>query len=139
MSKLYKNYVLLKIQNPEKYYLFKSGIFYIFLDSDAIIMSKVLNLKLTNLNSLIKKCGFPINSEEKYFNILKSCNYDIEIIELCTSSLISLNNYINEKKYLSIIDEFLKVNIDELSVSKAYYWLNELQIKFKKLRKTSNS
>ena len=71
MSKLYKNYILLKLQNSEKFYLFKCGLFYIFIDSDAEIMSKVLKLKLTNLNSLIKKCGFPVNSCNKYFNILK--------------------------------------------------------------------
>lgn len=65
MSKLYNQYVILKVNNPNKFFLFKSGIFFIFLDEDAKIMSKVLNLKLSNLNADILKCGFPENSLDK--------------------------------------------------------------------------
>ena len=50
-SKLYANYVSLKIKSPYKKYLFKSGIFYIFIDDDAKELHKLLNLKLGNLNS----------------------------------------------------------------------------------------
>lgn len=57
MSKLYKQYVSLKIKDSNKMYLFKCGIFYIFLDEDAKIMSKFLDLKLTNLNSVVVKCS----------------------------------------------------------------------------------
>ena len=35
MSKLFNNYILLKSQDCNKFYLFKSGIFYIFLDADV--------------------------------------------------------------------------------------------------------
>lgn len=139
MSKLYKNYVLLKIQNSEKMYLFKSGLFYIFLDSDAEIMSKILNLKLTNLNSYIKKCGFPVNSGEKYFRILKNTEYNIEVIESTNCNSISLNNYISEKKYSSIISEFLKINIDELSIPEAFDCLHNLHKKFTQIKTDSNS
>lgn len=59
MSKLIKMYKNLKTQNSEKIYLFKSGIFYIFLDEDAREMSKALDFKLTNLNDEFVKCGFP--------------------------------------------------------------------------------
>ena len=45
MSKLYKKYMSLKINDSSKVYLFKSGIFYIFLDDDARTMSPILNLK----------------------------------------------------------------------------------------------
>lgn len=81
MSKLYKKYISLKIENPNKIYLFKVGIFYIFLDDDARLMSTILKLKLTKLNSVIFKCGFPVNSSEKYFNLLKKYNYDICIVD----------------------------------------------------------
>ena len=77
MGKLYKKYISLKIENPNKIYLFKVGIFYIFLDDDARLMSSVLELKLTKFNSVIYKCGFPVNSSEKYFNLLKKYNYAI--------------------------------------------------------------
>lgn len=59
MSKLYEKYKSLKSENNDKLYLFKSGIFYIFLDEDAKKMSNFLNLKLTNLNESICKCRFP--------------------------------------------------------------------------------
>ena len=81
MSKLYKKFISLKIENPNKIYLFKVGIFYIFIDDDARLMSTILNLKLTKLNSVIPKCGFPISSSKKYFDMLKKYNYDICIIE----------------------------------------------------------
>ena len=56
-SKLYNTYISLKIQRPYKKYLFKSGIFYIFIDDDVKELHKLLNLKLGNLNSKIVKCG----------------------------------------------------------------------------------
>ena len=66
MSKLYNQYINLKANNPEKYFLFKNGLFFIFLDDDAKLMSQLLNLKLSPLNANIVKCGFPENSLEKY-------------------------------------------------------------------------
>ena len=45
MSKLYKKYKLLKENNSDKLYLFECGIFYIFIHTDAIIMSQFLILK----------------------------------------------------------------------------------------------
>lgn len=53
MSKLYQTYAALKMQNSSQLYLFKSGIFYIFLDEDAKLISTKFNLKLTNLNSML--------------------------------------------------------------------------------------
>ena len=71
MSKLYQTYVALKVQDSTQLYLFKSGIFYIFLDDDAKLISSLFNLKLTNLNSAIMKCGFPTSQLEKYSNLFK--------------------------------------------------------------------
>ena len=62
MSKLFNNYILLKSQDCNKFYLFKSGIFYIFLDADARSMSQQFGFKLSNLNNSVVKCGFPTNS-----------------------------------------------------------------------------
>ena len=53
MSKLYNKYLSLKQLDASKFYLFKSGIFYIFLDDDAKIVSEKLGLKLTYLNENI--------------------------------------------------------------------------------------
>ena len=134
MSKLYKKYVLLKINNPQKIYLFECGIFYIFIDEDAKLMSKILNLKLTLLNSVIFKCGFPVNSINKYLQILKNSNYNIEIVPSDNfSSPISINNFAISKKIEKIIYDFLKHDINSLSISQSFDLLNDLQIKFRKI------
>ena len=128
MSKLYKKYILLKINNSKKLYLFKCGIFYIFIDEDAKIMSKELNLKL------IMKCGFPVNSSDKYFNILKNLNYDIEIISSDNyCSPINLNNYITLEKLNSIINDFINIDVTNLSIEEAFNLLINLQNKFKQI------
>lgn len=80
MSKLYDKYLKLKSSDNSKMYLFESGKFYIFIDSDAKDISKITTLKLTNLTSDIVKCGFPSNSLDKYIEIFNNLNLDIEVI-----------------------------------------------------------
>jgi DNA mismatch repair ATPase MutS len=81
-SKLYQKYISLKTDDPDSKYLFKSSIFYIFISDDARIIAPILNLKLTNLNSHIKKCGFPVNSLNKYLERFKELNISIKIVDL---------------------------------------------------------
>lgn len=82
MSKLFNKYLELKhTQDEETYYLFKSGIFYIFISDDAKYMSNLLNLKLVNLNEDVVKCGFPSNNLTKYLNILSENNINFKIID----------------------------------------------------------
>lgn len=127
MSKLYKQYVLLKINNPNKFYLFKSGIFFIFIDEDAKEMSRVLNLKMSNLNSDIVKCGFPYNSLDKYMNILNSLNYNVEIITPQDNSVFNYNNYVVNSKIESLMNDIINTDIDKLSISQAYDFLYKIQ------------
>ncbi|MCI9063867.1 MAG: hypothetical protein HFJ17_04625 [Clostridia bacterium] len=126
MSKLYNQYIMLKINNPSKYFLFKSGMFYIFLDEDAKLMSKVLNLKLSALNADIVKCGFPHNSLEKYLNILNTLNYDVEIV-LGNNPILN-NNILN-----NLITDVLETDIDKLSISQAYDFLYKIQNEISKI------
>ena len=132
MSKLYKKYVLLKISNPKKIYLFESGIFYVFIHDDALLMCNILNLKLTNLNSTIMKCGFPVKSLNRYLPILKNLEYDIEIVPANEHySPSSITNYLTSKNLELIINNFLKIDITSLSISQAFDLLNDLKTKFK--------
>ena len=134
MSKLYKKYVLLKIKNSSKIYLFECGIFYVFIDADAKLMSSLLNLKLTPLNSAIMKCGFPVKYASKYFNILKTLNYNIEIVpadEKCSPA--DVTSYIASQSCNAIIQDFLKVSIDSLSIGQAFDLLYELQNNFNQI------
>lgn len=84
MSKLYDIYSSLKSNEPKSdktLYLFKSGIFFILIDEDAKIASKILNLKITFLTENIVKCGFPISSLEKYSSIIQHTDYKFQIID----------------------------------------------------------
>lgn len=94
MGSIYNKYVKLK-ENDDKYlYLFKSGNFYIFLDEDAIKVSRVTLLKLTNYSNDIYKCGFPVSSIDKYLELFENLNLKVKVVE---------NNSID--KYLSTIKE----------------------------------
>ena len=65
MSKIYDKYIELKTSpnyQENTLYLFKSGLFFIFIDKDAQIVSNILNLKLSHLNETILKCGFPVQA-----------------------------------------------------------------------------
>lgn len=50
MSKLLTMYNNLKKQNSETIYLFKVGLFYNFLKDDALTISNLINLKVSNLS-----------------------------------------------------------------------------------------
>ena len=129
MGKLYKKYISLKIENPNKIYLFKVGIFYIFLDDDARLMSSVLKLKLTKFNSVIYKCGFPVNSSEKYFNLLKKYNYDICIIDEY-EIYSTIDTYKSNQEIKKIALKIVSIDINSLSISDAFELLSELQKSF---------
>lgn len=135
-SKLYKKYLSLKIEDSSYFYLFKSGVFFIFISDDAKIIAPLLNLKLTNLNSVIMKCGFPVNSSEKYFRKMKELNLKIQIVTLKdNSSNYDFEKYLDTKEMIEIIDNFLNVDIDNLSISQSFDLLYDLQNKFKNFRK----
>lgn len=131
-SKLYQKYLSLKNEDSTSYYLFQSGIFYIFIADDAVKIAPILDLKLTNLNANIMKCGFPVSSTEKYFRKFKELNLNVKVIALNDMShTSSAKEHINIIKSNKIIDEFLKINIDNLSISQAFDLLYNLQDKLK--------
>lgn len=138
MSKLYKSYVALKVKDCSKFYLFKSGIFYIFLDEDARTMSSVLGLKLGNLTPSIQKCGFPCSSLEKYMEKLKDTKYKIHIV--CDSDFdqsIEAQSFINNQSLKNILENFIATDIDSLSISQAFDLLYNLQKNFKEIIKVT--
>ena len=126
-SKLYTNYVSLKIKSPYKKYLFKSGIFYIFIDDDAKELHKLLNLKLGHLNSNIVKCGFPVNSLDKYMKLLTQYGYAVEIVDFSTNSLFNYEEYLFKTKIHNFIDKISSLETNKLSISQAYDFLEELK------------
>lgn len=101
MSKIYDKYVELKNKDSSKIYLFLCGNFYIVLDSDAIMLNEMFDMKLTKFSNLCDKCGFPKNSIEKYINMFNEHNIKYEIIE--------------NKDKLDIIREKVSVDINNMS------------------------
>lgn len=125
MSKLYDIYKKLKNENNETIYLFKSGVFYICLDDDAKTLSKIYNLKLTNLNVDIVKCGFPCSSFDKYYKLFINDNINFKIIE--NNTIFDGSDYLQNKTLLSLLEKINQVSVDNLSVSEAYRFIEEIK------------
>ena len=127
MSKLFLMYDFLKKQNPNTIFLFKSGIFYLAIDQDAMYLSELLNLKLTPLNKDVVKCGLPSNSLEKYLKIFKAINLNVKIINPEKNISYSPKEYEQDKSVKKILNDIQNININELSVSEAYQMLETLK------------
>ena len=115
MSRLYNKYLELKKEDSNKYYLFRSGNFYIFLSDDAKRISDITMLKCSNFAKEVIKCGFPCNSLDKYLNLFKNLNIDVFVIE----------SDIDNKEI--IINKIKNVDIDNTSPIKALNILSELK------------
>ena len=126
MSKLYQTYIALKVQDSTQLYLFKSGIFYIFLDEDAKLISSLFNLKLTNLNSMIMKCGFPTSQIEKYTELFKKANLSFKIIDTANNSLYSPKEFILNKNLETFLSKIASVKAYDLSISSAYDFIDKI-------------
>lgn len=126
MSKLYERYLSLKKQDPSILYLFKSGIFYIFLEEDAKKKSLLLNLKLTNLNESVLKCGFPVNNLSKYSCLIQKAGYQVHILDSLTEETHSSNDYILNSNIKSFIQKLSTIDSDTLSISEAYCFIESI-------------
>ena len=133
MSKLVNCYKNLKSNDSSSLYLFKSGVFYIFLDEDAKIISNLLHLKLTNLNSEIQKCGFPANSLEKYLALLKLIPYEVKIIDNTDSVSYTPKQFSINKEIIDFLSDISILNVETLSVSQAFNFLSSIKEKASKL------
>ena len=120
MSKLYNKYLSLKQIDSSKMYLFKSGIFYLFISEDAIYISNKLGLKLTNLNETVQKCGFPASNLSKYIKIFENNNIDYQIVDENLNSVNLQKEYIENSEFIAIIDAIKKINIDKLTPIQAF-------------------
>ena len=133
MSKLYQTYVALKIQDSSQLYLFKSGIFYIFIDEDAKLISSLFNLKLTNLNSMIVKCGFPTSQLEKYANLFEIANLSFKIIDTLDKTIYSPKEFILDAKLQLFLKKISSVRAYDLSISSAYEFIDTISKESKSL------
>ena len=127
MSKLYNIYLEEKKKNSDILLLFKSGIFYIAIAEDAIKLSNLLHLKLTNLNDTIQKCGFPCSSSNKYFHLFNILNIDTKIIDIKSNTTSTVDNTLNIDIIRELLIKIKKVDLDSLSVSDSYKFIEDLK------------
>ena len=110
-------------------YLFKSGIFFICIDEDAKKASKILNLKLTNLNQDIVKCGFPIKSLEKYSNLLNLSNYSFKIIDSTLNESYTVGNYSKNTDIRKLLLDISNIDTNTISIKEAYSFIDKIKYK----------
>lgn len=60
----------LQIENEGSIVLIKSGIFFVAIGKDAVILNELLGLKTTCLKDRVCKVGFPVRNVEKYIRLL---------------------------------------------------------------------
>lgn len=129
MSKLYDTYCILKAQDANTILLFKSGIFLIALDKDAIYLSELFHLKLTLLNAIVQKCGFPCASLDKYLELFKIYQLNVKIIEAEKNVNYHLNEYKQDQSVAELLNFISHIDTDRLSVSEAYRLIEDLKQK----------
>ena len=127
MSKLFDIYKNLKQEDSKTLFLFKSGIFYIFLDQDAKIINNLLDLKLTNLNTQIVKCGFPANSLQKYLKLLSFTDYNIKIIDNSSNTSFKVKDFTMNNDNIDLLKTISNVNEENLSVKDAYDFITNIK------------
>lgn len=125
ISKLYLRYLEEKNNNSDLLYLFRSGMFYIFIDEDAKKVSEITTLNLGKLNDNICKCGFPVNSLEKYLTLFKNLNLDIKIIETVTDG--NINSDVRDKNISKVIKKIKVVDVNNITPLKALNILKEVR------------
>ena len=129
MSKIYNTYLSLKKENPETIYLFKSGIFFIAIDTDATLLSSLYNFKITNLTDKIVKCGFPCSSYEKYFKMFSSRNLNFKVIDYNKNTQYTPENYVQNDTILELLDLINNVDLNNLSITEMYNFIENLKAK----------
>ena len=101
--------------------------FFIFLDDDARIASSLLNLKLTCLTENIVKCGFPINSLDKYKKILERTSYNVKIIDSNNQMAFTINNYNINNTIFDLLSKINKIDSSTLSIKEAYEFIDDIK------------
>lgn len=111
------------------------GTFYHIYNRDSYILSYLFGYKIKEINIKDRECGFPITAlnkvmaklEEKKINYLvldRRNNYEVDYKEDFKNSnqydilYKKANRYVNYKKRIDNINEFLNSNIENTEISK---------------------
>lgn len=131
MSKLLRQYNELKNQDSSCIYLFRVGIFYNILNSDAKMLNEKIGLKITNLSPDIIKCGFPISKIDKYKTILIEKNIKFKIIDNLPNEMTTID-YMNNVEIRQILNKISTLDMNNTTFQQAFNILLDIQSKLKK-------
>ena len=137
MSKIFNEFEKKKLENPNKLYLFKSGIFYIGLNEDALALSKLFDFKLTPLNDTVQKAGFPAKKLDFYTKLLHACSVNFEIVDLNYGKIENQQDYLNNQKVQEILKKIKNLDMDNVSYKEAFDILWKVNEKLKNWNKES--
>ena len=131
MSKLLRQYNELKNQDSSCIYLFRVGIFYNILNSDAKMLNEKIGLKITNLSPDIIKCGFPISKIDKYKTILSEKNIKFKIIDNLPNEMTT-TDYMNNVEIRKILNKISSLDMNNTTFQQSFNILLDIQSKLKK-------
>ena len=112
---------LLQEKEKGKIILVNAGSFYIARGKDAILLHNILDLKLSCLEIEVCKVGFPINSLEKYTNLIEEKNYSYIVY-----------NFDNELSKLKIIKKYDGKNINHIEENRCNCYICSNTVKMYK-------
>ena len=86
----------------------------------------MFNLKLTNLNSVVVKCGFPTSQIKKYTNLFTMANLSFKIVDTTDNLLYSPKDFVLNADIYNFLQKISNVNAYELSISEAYDFIDKI-------------
>ena len=91
---------LLQRKDNGKIILVNSGSFYIARGRDAVLLHNILNLKVNCMEAEICKIGFPLNSLEKYTQLIEQEQYSYIVYNYDNKlGKLNITKKYNGKKY----------------------------------------
>lgn len=110
---------LLQRKDNGKIILVNSGSFYIARGKDAVLLHNILNIKVNCMEAEIWKIGFPLNSLEKYTQLIEREQYSYIVY-----------NYDNKQGILKIIKKYngKKLNTIEEEKLNCYICTNTVKM-----------
>lgn len=146
MGKIYNKYMELKNEHAgsKEILLFKSGMFYIMIEEDAMISSKISGLKIIKFGKTGIKTGFPIESLNKFKGILDNVDnsYSFFLVEeeniekgdnnsefnaYDKLEKVVKENKVLKQKVLKLVKQINSSNIYELSLNELSKYINEIE------------
>ena len=91
-------------------------------------MCNILNLRLTNLNENVLKCGFPVNNLNKYLDLIRNLGYEIYIVDSLVDEAIPTKNYLLNSSIKNLINKMSSIDVDSLSIKEAYSLIESLRL-----------